>query len=245
MSGRPPSLESLVESGDLSLEVLHPGGLDITAELAELCGIGSDSVVLDIASGTGESACYLAERFAAEVFGVDLSHRMVARAAQKARERRLKLGFLRADAHHLPFRNGSFDAAISECTLSLLRKETAIGEMIRVVKSGGRVGIHEICWKEDAPEELKRELEEIEGERPETLRKWKGLLEVGGLDDVHVVDRSGLLARWFRDSKKRLGQGGATAACSSPSPAAPGSRSRASRHRSSRTGECAGRRPPA
>jgi len=30
------SLENLIESEDLGLEILHPGGLEITRELAEL-----------------------------------------------------------------------------------------------------------------------------------------------------------------------------------------------------------------
>jgi len=34
-----PSLESLVEIGDLGIEILHLGELDITGELAELCHI--------------------------------------------------------------------------------------------------------------------------------------------------------------------------------------------------------------
>ena len=54
-----PLLENLIESEDLGLEILHPGGLDITKELAELCNIGKDALVLDVASGTGKSACIL------------------------------------------------------------------------------------------------------------------------------------------------------------------------------------------
>ncbi|GGO80906.1 hypothetical protein GCM10011348_18680 [Marinobacterium nitratireducens] len=34
-----PSLEALVESGVLPLDSLHPGGLGLTRELVELCGI--------------------------------------------------------------------------------------------------------------------------------------------------------------------------------------------------------------
>lgn len=34
------SLEALIESEDVGLEILHPDGLEITGELAELCNIG-------------------------------------------------------------------------------------------------------------------------------------------------------------------------------------------------------------
>jgi hypothetical protein len=36
----------------LKLESLHPGGLELTRELAELCKIQKSAKVLDIASGT-------------------------------------------------------------------------------------------------------------------------------------------------------------------------------------------------
>ena len=40
------SLEALVETGFLNLEILHPGGLELTREIAELCQIQKDSRVL-------------------------------------------------------------------------------------------------------------------------------------------------------------------------------------------------------
>jgi cyclopropane fatty-acyl-phospholipid synthase-like methyltransferase len=61
------SLESLIENEDLGIEILHPGGLDITRELAGLCNIKENAFVLDVASGTGESACYLAETLGARI----------------------------------------------------------------------------------------------------------------------------------------------------------------------------------
>ena len=51
----------------------------------------------------------------------------------------------------------------------------AIAEMIRVVTPGGLIGIHDICWKEDTPNDLKVRLKEIENESPETLEGWKKL----------------------------------------------------------------------
>ena len=63
-----PSLENLVESGLVELESLHPGGLALTREFATLCNIAAGTQVLDVACGTGESACYVAENFDAQVW---------------------------------------------------------------------------------------------------------------------------------------------------------------------------------
>jgi len=199
------SLETLVENENLGLEVLHPGGLEITRELAELCRIERNALVLDAASGTGESACYLAETRGARVVGVDISRAMLARAKAKAVKGGLHIEFGRGDAERLPFRGDVFDAVVSECTICLLDKEPAMEEMVRVAKPGGYVGIHDMCWIPGAPEGIKRRLAELEGERPETLEGWKTLFETAGLVDIRTVDKSELIPTWIRDIRKRLG----------------------------------------
>lgn len=202
---RRPSLENLIEGADLGLEVLHPGGLEITKELAELCHIGKDTKVLDVSSGTGESACFLAEQFGCQVTGVDVSDYMIEKARRKSEARGLTVAFKQGDAHNLPFDNNTFDAVISECTICLLDKERAISEMVKVAKSGGYVGIHDICWKDDTPEDMKQRLATIEDERPETLDGWKMLFEKAGLKDVVTVDKSSLIPGWGKEIKKKIG----------------------------------------
>ena len=44
------------------LEILHPGGIERTDEMARMCKIGKDKKVLDIGSGKGVTACYLAQK---------------------------------------------------------------------------------------------------------------------------------------------------------------------------------------
>ena len=188
------SLEKLIETEVLKVESLHPGGLELTRELAELCNIDKGTSVLDVASGTGESACFLSERFGAHVVGIDLSDQMIGRAEEKRRARALNLvEFRKADAGDLPFPDAAFDVVICECALCFFDKEKVLGEMARVVKPGGRVGIHDLCWKESAPDDLKRTLLEIEGESPETLEGWNRLFHEAGLMEIIAVDKSDLV----------------------------------------------------
>jgi SAM-dependent methyltransferase len=205
---RPASLEALVETGELGLPILHPGGLELTRELAELCHVGDGKSLLDVASGTGESACYLAQAFACRVTGVDQSAVMVDVARRKAQERKLEIHFERADAHNLPFTTGTFDVVISECTTCGLDKERAIGEMIRVARLGAWIGISDLYWKEGAPVTIKRRLAEIEDERPEDLAGRIRLFEAAGLHDVCARDRSGAFARMPREMRNQLGVAG-------------------------------------
>ena len=203
-----PSLENLIEGEDIGIEVLHPGGLEITGQVAERCGIAQGVSVLDVASGTGESACFLAEAYGCHVTGLDVSSSMIEKSRRRAMERGLRVDFREGDAHHLPFADDTFDVVISECTICLLEKQNAIGEMVRVAKKGGRIGMHDVCWKHGAPDGLKQRLAEIENERPETIEGWKTLFERAGLKSLSAEDRSFLLGDWTHKMKRRLGLSG-------------------------------------
>jgi len=202
------SLEALVESGALGLPVLHPGGLELTSELARMCGVGPGSRVLDVACGTGESACHLAATLGCEITGVDASPHMIEAASRKAAGTGLRATFQQADAHHLPFPDGSFDAVLCECAVCAMKKDAAIREMARVTASGGRVGIHDLCWNDDTPQSLKDALADLEDERPETLGGWKRLFESCGLTEVTATPRSALLRDWMASGRRRLGVAG-------------------------------------
>ncbi len=200
-----PSLESLIEELDLDIETLHPGGLETTKQLAEMCEIDENMKVLDVASGTGLSAIFLAENYDCSVTGIDQSEMMVEKAREKAKGGDMDVEFLTGDAHQLPFGNGSFDVVISECTLCLLEKERALDEMVRVVKTGGRVGIQDICWSEDADENLKRRLDELEGERPETKDGWVKLFEKAGLSEIEAEEKPEVIDGWMEKMESDLG----------------------------------------
>jgi arsenite methyltransferase len=200
-----PSLEGVVESGMLTLDCLHPGGLETTRHVAEVCNIQRGAAVLDVASGTGETACFLAETFGAHVYGVDRSDEMIRRAKAKARARGLEVKFKKADAANLPFDDSEFDVAICECTLCFLDKARVLGEMVRVIHPGGCVGMHDLCWKEGASGQQKQTLAELEGEKPETLEGWRRLFESAGLVQITVVDKSEVKLRWMQESRKQLG----------------------------------------
>ena len=134
--------------------------------------------------------------------GIDISQVMIKRAKEKAQKKNLNIDFKIGDAHYLPFENNSFDVVIAECVVCALNKEMAIAEMIRVLIPGGFIGIHDICWKEDTPNDLKVRLKAIENESPETLVGWKKLSSDNGLENCSVTDKSHLMSVWMESNKK-------------------------------------------
>ena len=62
----------------------HPGGLKLTERLGSLMQLTAQSRVLDVASGTGASALFLARHFGCQVIGMDFSDQNVLRANEAA-----------------------------------------------------------------------------------------------------------------------------------------------------------------
>lgn len=125
------------------LNTLMSWGLDrhwrrMAVRMAEVGG----SLVLDLATGTGELAIEALRQGAARVVGVDFAPEMLAVAAAKAR--RLGLSpppdWVVGDALNLPFADASFDVVVNGFLLrNLADLDLAFREMYRVLKPGGRL----------------------------------------------------------------------------------------------------------
>jgi ubiquinone/menaquinone biosynthesis C-methylase UbiE len=175
-------------------EILHPGGLELTARLAEVAQIKSDSLVLDIASGRGTTPCFLSQRHDCRVIGIDLSFVSASLAGNKAQKEGVaqKVEFAVADAESLPFSNSSFDIVISECAFSLLPdKNIGAKEIARVLKPGGRLVITDVVLQFPLSEELKMQvLFDSCFSGAETLEGYKEILSRAGLVEEFIEDHS-------------------------------------------------------
>jgi arsenite methyltransferase len=139
-------------------EVLHPGGLELTSRVAEVAQIKSGSLVLDIASGRGTTACFLVQNYSCHVIGIDLSLTSASLAMNKADNEGLSAGadFITADAECFPFADSTFDTVISECSFSLLPdKKSGAREIARALKPGGNLVITDVFLKAQLSQELK------------------------------------------------------------------------------------------
>ena len=141
----------------LLCDSFHPGGLRLTERLGELLRLTPESRVLDVASGTGTSAFFLAERFGCHVVGIDYSGQNIAQANEFAASKGLALcvRFERGDAEELRFSDKSFDAIICECAFCTFPDKTAAArEFARVLRNGGSVGLSDLTRGPALPEEL-------------------------------------------------------------------------------------------
>jgi SAM-dependent methyltransferase len=116
-------------------------------ELAENIDLRSGERVLDVAAGNGNATLASARRFAA-VTGVDYVPQLLDKAAARAEAEGFGIELRVADAESLPFPDASFDVALSVFGAMFAPDQArAAGELVRVVRPGGRIGL--AAWTPD------------------------------------------------------------------------------------------------
>jgi sarcosine/dimethylglycine N-methyltransferase len=137
-----------------ALDQFHTRGLAATAELAKLAGITADMSVLDVGSGVGGPARFLAATYGCQVTGVDLSEPFVD-AARYLTERTRQSGqvsFQTAGALELPFDDGRFDVALLQhVAMNISDRARLYREIHRVLKSGGRFATFDVVLNSGEP----------------------------------------------------------------------------------------------
>jgi SAM-dependent methyltransferase len=118
--------------------------LPLGPRLVAALPIGEGTRVLDVASGTGNSAIPAAQT-GASVVASDLTPELLEAGSRRAEADGLDLEWVRADAENLPFGDGSFDVVMSSIGIMFApHHERSSAEMARVCRPGGTVGL--LSW---------------------------------------------------------------------------------------------------
>jgi len=109
----------------------------LAPQMADLAGVAEGQRVLDVGCGPGALTAVLVERVGpGNVAAVDPSEPFVA----AARARNPGVDVQRATAEHLPFEDGTFDAAVAQLVVHFMADPVAgLDEMARVTRPGGIV----------------------------------------------------------------------------------------------------------
>ncbi len=152
--------------------------------------------VLDLGSGLGGPACFMARESGAFVQGIDLSTRRAGLATEKAKNEGLaeRTNFMVASATNLPFPDGTFDAAYStEVAAHVPNKMEFFNSAYRVLKPGG----HFVGWdwvKKHVPRS------EEEQEPVDALCKFHGIAALLTADELKAhLEEAGFEMVEFRD----------------------------------------------
>jgi len=126
----------------------HGRGLEATEELADLLTVAPEDHILDIGSGIGGPARYIARRFGARITGIDLTAEFCEVARQLTQMLGLedRLDFKQGDATAMPFADASFDGAYSmNVSMNIADKAGFYAEIHRVLRPGGWLVLSELA----------------------------------------------------------------------------------------------------
>jgi ubiquinone/menaquinone biosynthesis C-methylase UbiE len=103
--------------------------------------VGPGDRVLDVGCGVGRPALRVANQTGASVLGITISVQQVQQATERAVAEGMsdRVSFQYANGMDMPFEADSFDAALAFESINHMDRLTALREMRRVVKPGGRV----------------------------------------------------------------------------------------------------------
>ncbi len=173
--------------------VLRPGGRELTNEVLAGLNIVSADHVVEFAPGLGTTARLIFQRRPAGYVGVERDEAAAARFNADIVDSRYRCIVSSTQNSDLP--DGSADVVMGEAMLSMQsddNKKRIIDEAFRILRPGGRYGIHELSLK---PEGLDAEIQsQVRGDlsrairvgaRPMTAADWRALLEEAGFEIRH------------------------------------------------------------
>ena len=183
----------------------HFGGVEANDILASKAGVAQQHHVLDVCSGMGGPARYLAARIGCRVTGLDLTesrYRSAIRLTELVKLQHL-VDFRLGNALAMPFQDASFDIVIGqEAWCHVPEKPKLISECARVVRPGGVIAFTDILRRELlTPAEMGRLERQMTFPTLETLDGYSALLTQNGCT---VVERDDLSEHWARILVQRL-----------------------------------------
>jgi sarcosine/dimethylglycine N-methyltransferase len=198
-------LDSLSEAELQEFDQDHYGGTDAVDALAREANIGPALHVLDVCSGMGGPARWLAFRYGCRVTGVDLTQTRVDGATRLTRRVHLEstVRFVQGDATAMPFADATFDALISqEAWCHIPDKPALIAECARVLKPGARLAFTDIMVVGDlSPDDEARLLAGMTIPLPAKQAQYRELLEASGFASLQSTD---LCSEWVVILRRRL-----------------------------------------
>lgn len=180
-------------------------------QLIPRLSIGKITHVLDVGSGAGGPAVYIADRTGCRVSGIEINEVGVNVSRKLAKNSGLenKAEFYLGDAMKMPFTENTFDVAISLNVMNVFEDKTELfKEVLRVLKPSGiwafLSGTFEISDDEETKQKMARGY--LIPQYYDSLESYRGMLESAGfrIEEIteYVADFRVQVKRWGDAYKK-------------------------------------------
>ncbi|MDP6135679.1 MAG: class I SAM-dependent methyltransferase [Arenicellales bacterium] len=129
------------------VDEFHIGGREATGEFLDQLTLSADDHVLDVGCGIGGAARFAAERYGSAVTGLDLTAEYIETGQVLCTWVGLadRITFQQGSGTDMPFADHSFDKAyMMHVGMNIADKAALVGQLHRVLKPGGRLGIYDV-----------------------------------------------------------------------------------------------------
>ncbi len=150
LSARGTNVETLSEDELKDFDQDHYGGVHVVDVLADKAGIRREHHVLDVCSGMGGPARWIAYRYGCRVTGLDFTESRVEAAKRLTQRVRLDhvVDFVHGDATAMPLPDARYDVLIGqESWVHIPDKAALIQQCARVVKPAGTIAFTDIVLR--------------------------------------------------------------------------------------------------
>ena len=205
LRAKPVDLEALTEAELCEFDQDHYGGLEAVQALADAAGITSHDHVLDVCSGMGGPARWLAHTRGCRVTGLDFTRSRVEGARRLTARVGLadKVDFVDGDATAMLLPSCAFGVAIAQAGwCHIADKPALVAEVARVLAPGGALAFTDIVVIGDFTDtDAARLAATMKMPRLATVDGYTEHLRASGFTDLRATDLS---AAWKTILQARL-----------------------------------------
>jgi len=172
---------------------ISTGGLETTENFCQGLELTPSTKVLDVGCGIGGSSFYMAEKFGAEVLGVDLSRNMLGIAQSKLNNKpqdiKDKVTFCLTDITKHDYAENSFDVIYSrDALIHIPEKKKLIGLFYKWLAPGGKLLISDYCEGDHQLTEEFLKYKRQRGYDLQTVQVYGKIVKDAGFSVVHADD---------------------------------------------------------
>jgi len=170
--------------------VLRPGGIELTRQMLEALAISPSDDVVEFAPGLGATARLTLQRDPKSYTAIERDEVAARHVRSFLKEPRQRCVVGNAQTTGLPAQSASVVYGEAMLTMQApVTKDQIVSEAVRLLRPGGRYGIHELALvPDDLAEPLRDEISDAFGRtihhlvQPLAVAAWRDLLERRGLE---------------------------------------------------------------
>jgi SAM-dependent methyltransferase len=166
----------------------HPGGLAFTIEILSSEKLSSNSRVLDVGCGTGQTAAYIKRKYDCHVSAIEKHPLMVKKSGNRFKRENLQIDLVEGNAEKMPFVCNDFDLVIAESVTVFTSISKSLREYARVLKPKGILLNLDMTAEKPLSENDRLDIKELYGiQQVPNKTEWTNQFKSAGFHSIQLI----------------------------------------------------------